>query len=91
MKQKRPSMRAAINAFCRECIVDPHPGNGTWRQQVQDCTATHCPLYPLRPVTGERRREGSKTAAIPGDLDRPLPTLQGQGCAGEDGDESGQS
>jgi len=43
------SMRAAINAKCRECIYDPMPGNGTWRQQVEACTSYGYPLYPLRP------------------------------------------
>ncbi len=44
------SLRAAINAKCRECIYDPHDV-GTWRQQVQACTADTCPLYPVRPVS----------------------------------------
>ena len=50
-KRKAPgkSMRSAINAMCRECIVDPHPGNGTWRQQTEACTATECPLFEFRP------------------------------------------
>ncbi|MGH7239626.1 MAG: hypothetical protein ACREHG_06120 [Candidatus Saccharimonadales bacterium] len=43
------SMRAAINAKCKECIYDPIAGNGTWRQQVEACTAHSCPLYELRP------------------------------------------
>ena len=47
---KRPSMRAAINAMCRQCIYDPK-GSGTWRQQVEACTSPNCPLYPLRPVS----------------------------------------
>ena len=46
----RPSMRAAINAKCRECIVDAY-APGTWRQQVEACTSPDCPLYPLRPVS----------------------------------------
>jgi hypothetical protein len=45
------SLRGAINAKCRECIVDPRPGNGTWRQQVEACTAKSCPLYEARPVS----------------------------------------
>ena len=48
--QKRPSMRAAINAFCKGCLYDPgEPGN--WRQQVGACAATDCPLFLLRPVS----------------------------------------
>lgn len=45
------SFRKAINAKCKECIYDEMPGNGTWRQQVEACTATTCPLYELRPVS----------------------------------------
>ena len=48
---RKPSMRRAINAKCKECIYDPIGGNGTWRQQVEACTAPDCPLYPLRPVS----------------------------------------
>jgi hypothetical protein len=44
------SLRGAINAFCRHCIHDPHSGGGTWREQVTACTATACPLYPVRPL-----------------------------------------
>jgi len=43
--------RGRINAKCVECIYDDHPGNGTWRQQVEGCTSTNCPLYDVRPVS----------------------------------------
>lgn len=43
-------MRAAINAKCKECIYDPIGGQGTWRQQVEACTALGCSLYELRPL-----------------------------------------
>ena len=46
---RRPSLRAAINAFCRYCIHDPKSGTGTWRQQVEACPSPDCPLYPVRP------------------------------------------
>lgn len=45
------SLRAAINAKCRECIYDPLSGKGTWRQQVEACTSYGCPLYPVRPLS----------------------------------------
>lgn len=44
------SLRAAINAKCKECIYDPLSGGGTWRQQVEACTSYKCPLFPVRPV-----------------------------------------
>lgn len=59
------SMRKAINLMCKNCIYDETPGNGTWRQQVEACTATSCPLYPLRPVTiaSEDKRAAENKAA----------------------------
>ena len=49
-------MRAAIDAKCRDCIYDPLAG-GTWRAQVEACTATDCGLFPYRP-----RSRAGKTA-----------------------------
>ena len=62
------SLRAAINAKCKECIYDPIAGRGTWRQQVEACTSYRCPLYPVRPVS---ESEGVAVEK-PGDL----PSLQ---------------
>lgn len=45
----RLSMRAAINAKCKDCIYDPI-SRGTWREQVAGCSSTTCPLHPLRPM-----------------------------------------
>lgn len=68
--QSRLSLRAAINAKCKECIYDPISGFGTWRQQVEACTSPTCPLYPVRPTSntsstastgGHAGREGSST------------------------------
>ena len=56
-KGKRPSLRKAINDHCKGCVYDPANG-GTWRQQVERCTVTLCPLYPVRPVS-ETCRNGA--------------------------------
>jgi len=48
---KRVSLRKAINEKCKDCIFDPLAG-GKWKQQVTLCTVTSCPLYTVRPVTG---------------------------------------
>jgi hypothetical protein len=45
---KRIGLRAAINAKCRDCIHDP-AAPGTWREQVAQCSAINCPLWPYRP------------------------------------------
>ena len=50
-RKKRPSMRKAIDAKCKECIYDDLSGLGTWRQQTEGCLSTDCPLYELRPRT----------------------------------------
>lgn len=42
------SMRAAINAKCKDCIFDPC-APGKWRQQVEACPAIACPLWTCRP------------------------------------------
>jgi len=43
------SLRAAINAKCKECIHDCH-SPGTWREQVAQCSCVYCPLWPYRPA-----------------------------------------
>lgn len=55
-RTKRGSMRAAINAFCKGCIYDPHQP-GTWRQQVEACTSVRCALFQFRPVSAANELE----------------------------------
>ncbi|MBV1899838.1 MULTISPECIES: hypothetical protein [Cycloclasticus] len=45
---KRISLRASINAHCKDCLYDPKE-KGTWRKQVERCTITQCHLHPVRP------------------------------------------
>ena len=52
-----PSLRAAINAMCRGCLYDRFSGQGTWRQQVEACTAKTCPLYNVRPRSTRYRAQ----------------------------------
>jgi len=40
--------KKAIDAFCKMCIHDTCE-KGTWRQQVEACPATECPLFKFRP------------------------------------------
>jgi len=44
------SLRAAINAKCKDCIYDDQ-APGRWREQVSACHIVSCPLYPVRPTT----------------------------------------
>ena len=45
----RPSLRAAINKKCCDCVYDPGSGLGGWREQVTQCMARTCPLWAVRP------------------------------------------
>lgn len=45
---RRESLRNCINAKCKECIFDPY-SDGTWRQQIEQCSSPNCPLYDVRP------------------------------------------
>lgn len=56
-----PSLRAAINAMCHSCLYDKKSGLGTWRQQVEACTAKTCPLYNVRPRSTRYRAQGLNT------------------------------
>mgnify|MGYP001133360619 CR=1 FL=1 len=47
------SLRAAINAKCKDCTYDPKAHGGTCRQQVQACTVTLCPLSSRTIRTGD--------------------------------------
>ena len=46
----RRSLRAAVDAKCRDCIYDPMSGAGTWREQVSQCRIVSCPLWAMRPM-----------------------------------------
>ena len=71
----RPSLRKAVDVMCKSCIYDPGSGNGAWRQQVQACSSSNCPLHSVRPVPVNARKIlhivsptgiGSVTTARPG-------------------------
>lgn len=51
---KKRSMRAAINAKCKDCNYDPLD-TGTWRQQIASCNSTDCSLHPFRPMPIKRK------------------------------------
>lgn len=69
------SLRAAVNAKCRSCIYDPGSGNGTWREQVEACSSSNCPLHPCRPISGAKtgkRSCGATSARV-----APVSSLHG--------------
>jgi len=65
-ERKTHSLRAAINAMCRQCIVDAKPGNGTAAAQIHRCAALDCPLWPVRPY---RNRVVADPGAVSGDAE----------------------
>jgi hypothetical protein len=58
-----PSLRAPVNAKCRDCSYDPK-GGGTWREQVAACSCPSCPLYPVRPLPTGMRHGSPELAAL---------------------------
>jgi hypothetical protein len=55
MTGKKISAQAAIRNYCKGCIYDP-ADKGTWREQVEACTISHCELYEHRPVSLKTRK-----------------------------------
>ena len=47
------SLRAAVNAKCRWCIVDERAA-GSAAVQVELCPSVECPLWPVRPIRQRR-------------------------------------
>jgi len=45
-----PSRKRAIEAKCAECMgcTEDHLEE-EFKREIRNCTAPHCPLYPLRP------------------------------------------
>lgn len=47
-----PSLRGTIDAKCRDC-GGQEGGARFWRLHVSACPVTDCPLWRVRPLTGE--------------------------------------
>lgn len=46
----------AIKMKCKECVYDPH-AEGTWLDQVANCTSSTCALYEVRPMPLSHRKQ----------------------------------
>lgn len=58
------SLKKAIEAKCKDCTYD-QACPGTWREQVELCRVTRCPLWSVRPITvattnANRRAKGGE-------------------------------
>jgi hypothetical protein len=72
------SMRAAINAKCKDCIYDTcAPGN--WRQQVEGCAIRDCSLWPYRPKSKSKRQSDAVLAPFQTEPAEPLGVVAGEG------------
>ena len=73
--RQRKGLRAAADATCKSCSYDPLSGGGTWREQVAQCSAIDCPLWPHRPapVSGPFASPYRDPEAVPQDWLK-LPT-----------------
>ncbi|BDR25691.1 hypothetical protein RVBP17_2650 [Pseudomonas phage sp. 30-3] len=49
-------LRKCIDEFCKGCIYDPE-STGSWRQQVENCSAKSCELWEVRPVSVGTKQE----------------------------------
>jgi len=52
----KPGLRSKIDANCLWCSYDPLD-LGAWRQQVERCEVTNCPLYRVRPRSSSKSCE----------------------------------
>lgn len=69
------SPQQAINAFCRSCLYD-EADTGSWRAQIERCTATKCPLFAFRPLT-HATLEGKRTKLSGAEKDAFLRQMNG--------------
>lgn len=44
------SKTKSLHMMCKSCIYDK-AAPGTWREQVENCSSSHCPLWQHRPMT----------------------------------------
>lgn len=83
------SKTKALAEMCKSCIYDPAVG-GTWREQVENCASTHCPLHQHRPMTTATINLHRKTRAVANegiDIDALIDGLEDE----DDDVEVGQS
>lgn len=55
---KRISLRKSIDLKCKDCVYD-HTEPGTWRQQIEHCTVTLCPLWEVRTKSSSSAEKSS--------------------------------
>ena len=73
-----PSLRPAIDRKCKSCLYDPGArGCGCWREQVEACSSSNCPLHAVRPRSKSKMAD-LNTKNAPRDLGGTLsvPTLK---------------
>ena len=56
---QKPGRSGRVSAKCVECIYAEVGGAGTWRQQVEACTSSACPLWDIRPLSSSEKDEAA--------------------------------
>jgi len=51
-QSSKAGLRGKINANCIDCVYDPLE-QGSWRNQVENCSGFSCQLYTIRPTTSK--------------------------------------
>jgi hypothetical protein len=62
------SRTKALNEMCKTCTYDKAMP-GTWREQVENCSSQHCPIWQHRPMTVATITMNRKVRATDADLD----------------------
>lgn len=69
------SLKKCVEAKCKDCTYDSYTP-GSWRQQVELCRVTSCPLWEVRPITMETMLARRKDKNAPGvDLDALVDSM----------------
>ena len=68
------SLRKAINEKCKDCVYDPLAG-GSWLKQVELCTCTDCPIYPVRPIPYASKSKGNHKTRFKNGKFAPKPEI----------------
>ncbi len=70
------SRKKAMDSFCRKCLVDDQPGNGSALYQITKCTTYDCDLFPFRPTQPGWSDETRSFNLAQPDSDKSTPANQ---------------
>lgn len=73
---RKPTYLNAIKAMCAHCMgcTQDHIESG-FREEIRDCTATACPLFPFRPYRADKRAVKVQESTLEANPCQSLPEL----------------